>query len=329
MRNCADRRDFLGAALLLAGSSVAFAVHPQSRYPAQPISLIVPFPPGGVADIVARSVAVQLQQRLGQSALVINRPGAGGAIGAAQVANGKPDGYLMLVALTSLSTNPEQELLNNRPVPFQLKQLAPVARLSSEDMMLAVPAASSYHSIAAIVADARRRPGAISYASSGNYGVYHIATEMFVEAAKIRLNHIPYSGGAPAMLALVSGQVDLGLVTRSVGLAQLKAGKVRPIAAWGESRWEEYPDVPTVTESGYSANYTLWSGLFVQADTPKEIVNALRVAVAAAVADTDFRSAMKNQGVRLAYLDGPEFGNFWQADSARLIKTVRRIGKLQ
>ena len=139
----------------------------------------------------------------------------------------------MLVALTSLSTNPEQELLNNRPVP------------------------------------------------------------------------------------------------RSVGLAQLKAGKVCPIAPWGESHWEEYPDVPTVTESGYSANDTLWSGLFVQADTPREIVNALRVAVAAAVADADFRRAMKNKGVRLAYLDGPEFGKFWQADSARLIKTVRRIGKLQ
>lgn len=159
--------------------------------------------------------------------------------------------------------------------------------------------------------------------------MYHIATEMLVDAAQINLNHIPYSGGAPALLALMSGQVDVGLVTRSVGLAQLKAGKVRPIAAWGQSRWEEYPDVPTISESGYRVDYTLWSGLFVQASTPKEIVNALRTAVAAAVADIDFRNAIKNQGVRLAYLDGPEFARFWEADSARLIQTVRRIGKLQ
>ncbi|MDQ6880584.1 MAG: tripartite tricarboxylate transporter substrate binding protein [Pseudomonadota bacterium] len=329
MRNPLDRRNFLSAALLLGGTSLGLAVDAQSRYPAQPISLIVPFPPGGVADIVARTIAARIQQRLGLPAVVVNRPGAGGAIGAALVANGKPDGYSLLVALTSLSTNPEQELLNNRPVPFQLRQLAPVARLSSEDMMLAVPAASRYHSLAEIVGDARARPGIVSYASSGNYGVYHIATEVFVDAAKIHLSHIPYSGGAPAMLALVSGQVDLGLVTRSVGLAQLRSGKVRPVAAWGESRWEEFPDVPTVIESGYNVNYTLWSGLFVQANTPRETVNALRMAVAAAVADPDFRSAMKNQGVRLAYLDGPEFAKVWEAESAQLIKTVRRIGKLQ
>lgn len=323
-----SRREFIAVATLSAALPMSVA-HSEGTFPSQPLSLVVPFPPGGVADIVARSLAVPLQRLLGQSVVVLNKPGAGGAIGAASVANAKPDGYSLLIALTSLSTNPEQEIVNNRPAPFQLKQLAPVARISTEDMMLAVPAASNYRSIPEIVAEAKRRPGMISYASSGNYGVYHIATEMFNDAAKIKLNHIPYSGGAPAMLALLSGQVDLGLVTRSVGLSHIQSGKVRPIAAWGNSRWQDYAEVPTISEMGYDVPYTLWSGLFVHSDTPVDVINSIRRTVAAAVADSSFTTTMKSQGVKVAYLDAPEFDKFWKSESERLIKVVRRIGKLQ
>lgn len=310
-----NRREIIKAVTLLPTLTVVGISRSEPSFPKQPLSLIVPFPPGGVADIVARSLAVQLQQQFGQPALVVNRPGAGGAIGAAAVANSKPDGYSLLIALTSLSTNPEQEILNNRPAPFQLKQLSPVARLSTEDMMLAVPASSKYHTVADLVADAKRRPGVISYASSGNYGVYHIATEMFTDAAKIRLNHIPYGGGAPAMLALISGQVDLSLMTRSVGLAQLQSGKVRPLAAWGSSRWQDYPDVPTIIESGYSVAYTLWSGLFVNSSVSPNVVNILRRAVVTAVTDSAFKAAMQSQGVKVAYLDGPEFEKLWKSEA--------------
>src|SRR5919198_6092476 len=200
----------------------------QDAYPSRPITVVVPFPPGGVADIVARAAAPALQAALKQPVVVMNRPGAGGTVGTAAVANAAPDGYTLLMALASISTNPEQERLSGRPPAFELSQLAPIARVSIEPMLLAVRASSPYKSLRDIVADAKKRPGRITYASSGPYGVYHVATEMFAREAGIQLNHVPYKGGGPALLALLGGEVDIGLVTRSVGLKHLEAGAPRP-----------------------------------------------------------------------------------------------------
>ncbi len=216
--------------------SAAFPAIAQEKFQSRPVSLVVPFPPGGVADIVARALVPPLERKLGQSVVVVNKAGAGGAVGTAMVANAKPDGYTLLMALSSVSTNPEQEKVNNRPPAFTLNQLMPVARLTAEDLMLAVRTESPYRNLADIVTDARKRPGGVSYASSGPYGVYHVATEMFADEANLKLLHVPYAGGAPVMLALLSGQVDIGLVTRSVGASHLKGGKIRPLAAWGDAR---------------------------------------------------------------------------------------------
>ncbi|HYX92862.1 MAG TPA: tripartite tricarboxylate transporter substrate binding protein [Myxococcaceae bacterium] len=316
---------------LLAAFALAWAsaVSAQEAYPSRPISLIVPFPPGGVADIVARAIAPAMRRSLGQPVVVVNRPGAGGSVGAASLANSAADGYNLMIALASISTNPEQERVNNRPAAFELSQLEPIARLPIEPMLLAVRAQSPYKKLQELVEDAKKRPGKIAYASSGVYGVYHVATEMFSHQAGVKLNHIPYNGGAPALLALLSGEVDVGLVTRSVGLKHLEAGTLRPLAAWGSQRWEQFPDLPTVKELGYDVEYNLWSGLFAKAGTPAAVLKKVRDAVRAAQDDSEFKTAMKKSQASLAYLDAPEFRRFWEADAARLGAIVRRIGKLE
>lgn len=315
--------------LAVAGSLLAFLLptaHAQEKYPSKPVTLIVPFPPGGVADIVARAIAPALERKMGEPVVVINKPGAGGALGTGLVASAKPDGYTLLVALASISTNPEQERLNKRPPPFQLNQLDPIARISMEEMMLAVRAESKYKSVAEVVSDARSRPGAVSYASSGMYGVYHVAMSMFTDAAGVKMNHIPYAGGPPALMALLSGEVDVALVTRSVGAAHLKSGKLRPLAAWGRQKWGDYPDIPTIQASGYDVDYQLWSGMFAPANTPPAVTSVLRDAVRSAVQDASVKNMLDRQGAALAYLDTPEFQRYWEADAKRLIGAIQRIG---
>lgn len=301
----------------------------QERFPSRPISIVVPFPPGGVADIVARALVPSIEANLRQTVVVVNKAGAGGAIGSAVVANAKPDGYTLLMALSSVSTNPEQEVINGRPPAFLLNQLQPVARISQEDMMLAVRDESPYRSLDDLVSDVRARPGAVSYASSGVYGVYHVATEIFTDSAGLKLLHAPYAGGAPALLALLSGQVDVGLVTRSVGAAHLKSGKLRPLAAWGDSRWIDFPKVASLKEASYNAEYKLWSGLFAPAATSPEVMSVIRSAVKTAVQDPKFKETMARFGATIVYLDAPEFQRYWDADSDRVIKAVRKIGKIQ
>lgn len=298
----------------------------EERYPSRAVSLVVPFPPGGVADIVARAIAPAMEKRLGQPVLVVNKPGAGGALGTGVVAASKPDGYTLLLALASISTNPEQERLNKRPPPFQLNQLSPVARLSMEEMMLAVRADSKYRTVADVVEDARRRPGQVSYSSSGMYGVYHVAMSMFTNAAGVQMNHVPYNGGPPALLALLSGEVDVALVTRSVGAAHLKSGKLRPLAAWGSEKWADYPDTPTIKGEGFDVDYQLWSGMFAPANTPPEVMVAIRDAVRAAVDDPQFKATLNRQGASAAYLDAPQFQSYWEKDAKRLISAMQKLG---
>lgn len=299
-------------------------------YPVRPISIVVPFPPGGVADIVARAIAPGMERALGQPVVVVNRPGAGGTVGAAAVTRAAADGHTLLLALASISTNPEQDRIAGRSAAFELADLAPLARISVEPMLLAVRPDSRYRTLRDLVEDARRRPGVLSYASSGVYGVYHVATEMFARAAGIQANHVPYNGGAPALIALVGGDVDFGLVTRSVGLKQLQAGKLRPLAAWGDQRWDEFPDVPTVRELGFSGGeYTLWSGLFARSGVPQAAATKIREAVRATVTDPSFAAAMARLHIAPAYLDAPDFARFWEGDASRLASVVRRMGKLE
>jgi tripartite-type tricarboxylate transporter receptor subunit TctC len=316
------------AALVTLVLAAAAAIA-QDRYPSKPITMVVAFPPGGVADLTARPTAHVLQKILKQPVIVLNKPGAGGSIGTASVATAHPDGYTLLMALSSVSTNPEADRLAGRPPAFDLKQLEPIALVSADPTVFMVRADSPYKTLKDVVEEANKRPGGISYASSGNYGTYHVATEMFAHAAGIKMHHIPYGGGGPALTAILGGQVDLGMLGPSVAISQVKAGKLRPLATLGGKRLASLPDVPTLKELGYDIEYYIWSGLFAPAGTPSDVISALRDAMRQVVEDSEFKASMAKIETPIAYLDAPEFRKFFEQDAQRLIAVVRRIGKIE
>ena len=315
--------------LLFAALLAVTQVSAEVSYPNHPVNVIVPFPPGGVAELTGRPALHVLSKHLKQPFVLINKPGAGGSLGAAAVATAKPDGYTLLLALASVSTNPEADKMAGRAPAFQLEQLAPIALLTADPVILMVKSDSPYKTLRDLIDDAKKRPGALNYSSSGNYGTYHVATEMFSNAAGIQMKHIPYAGGGPALIALLGGQVDVGLLGPSVASAQIKAGKLRPLASWGGKRLAALPDLPTLKELGFDVEYTIWSGLFAPAGTPEPVMTTLRDAVRAMVADEEFKASMAKIETPINYLDAPEFKKFWEQDARRLIDVVRKIGKIE
>ena len=310
---------------LVAGQAIA-----AEPYPVRPIQVIVPFPPGGVADLVARPLAAALEKDLKQPVVIVNKTGAGGAVGMQAQAVSKPDGYTLMVALSSISVMPEVDALFGRPPVYKLSDFTPIALLSSDPTVLVVSSNSPWKTVADFVADAKKRPGEIKYSSSGVYGTMHVAMEMFAHAAGIKLRHIPTGGGGPALNALLGGHVDALSGGPNVSIHHIRAGKVRVLASWGGTRLAALPEVPTLMERGYKdVEFYIWSGLFAPAATPQPIIQILRDATAKAVQTPEFKAAMQKMETPIAYKDSPEFRKFWDADADRLIKAVRNIGKVE
>ncbi|HEY2863255.1 MAG TPA: tripartite tricarboxylate transporter substrate binding protein [Casimicrobiaceae bacterium] len=316
------------AAIGMALALFAAAAAAQDAYPSKPITLIVPFPPGGVADIVARPAADAIGRVLGAPVLIENKAGAGGGIGMAFVAKAKPDGYTLLLALSSISILPEADKLLGRAPMYQLEQLVPIARLTADPTVLAVRADSPWKTLQEFVADAKKRPGAITYGSSGNYGTMHVPMEMFASDAGIKLLHVPYTGAGPAVVGLLAGNIDAVASGPSTVIQHVKAGKVRVLASWGDHRLASLPEVPTLSESGFSAVFFQWSGLFAPAGTPAPVLAKLREAARIAAADPRFVAALATVETPVQYLDAPELQRFWDADAQKLGAVVRRVGKL-
>ncbi len=317
------RRAVLGGMLLPVLPAAA-----QETYPSRPIQMIVPFPPGGVADITGRPTAHVMGRLLRQSVVVQNKPGAGGSVGAALAARAAPDGYTILMALSSISVLPVADRLQGRPPAYELGQFAPIALISADPTVLVVRADGPYRTLKDFVEAAKAKPGTINYGSSGVYGTLHVAMEIFAAAAGIKLFHIPYQGGGPAVAALLGGQIDALASGPSAAIGQIKAGKMRALAVWGDKRLASLPDVPSMKELGYDATFYIWSGLFAPAATPAPIMTVLRDAVKRTVEDPEFKSAMAKVETPIAYLDAPEFAAFVAADARRLATAVERIGKV-
>jgi tripartite-type tricarboxylate transporter receptor subunit TctC len=316
--------NLLGAMLLVLP---ALAVA-QAAWPAHPITMIVPFPPGGLADLVARPVAEALSRELGQPVVIENKAGAGGGIGMGLAAKAKPDGYTVLMALSSLTVIPEADALRGRAPMFNLSELRPLARFTADPTVLVVRADAPWKTVQAFLEDAKKRPGAINYGSSGNYGTMHVPMEILSQAAGVTLSHIPYTGAGPAIVALLGGQIDAVSSGPATVLQHIKAGKLRALGHWGVGPLVALPDVPSLRDAGLQADYAQWSGLFIPAATPEPIAQRLRLAAKIAAQDAKVKEVIGNAGSPIQYQDAPEFEKYVQADARRMVDVVKRIGRL-
>ncbi len=329
-----DRRTVLKhvISLPLIGHTLGAAtiVSAQETWPTRTVTLVVPFPPGGQADAAARPMAAALEKAFGQPVIIENRAGAGGAIGNAAVARAEPDGHTLLVTLPSLLVLPEADRLFGRRPSYEVAQLEPVARILADPMVLVIPASAPWKSVEDLVTDAKKRPGMIPYGSSGLYGASHVAIEMFTDAASIKLQHVPYRGGAPALTGLLSGQVMLTGLAAGTIKPHVEAGTARILASCGPERISLIPDVPTLRELGYKdAVFVNWAGVFAPNGVPDARLKRIREAIGRAMRDPDVIEGFERLGSDPGYLDAPEFAKYVQEENARLITATRKIGKVE
>jgi len=314
------------AIALLAASAGTVA---QPAWPDKPITMIVPFPPGGVADTVARPVAEALGKELKQTVVVENRVGAGGALGIGVAARAPADGYTLLMSLSSISILPEADRILGRKPQYTLDQFKPIARFTADPTVLVVRADSPWKTLAEFVTDLKANPGRYNYGSSGNYGTMHVPMEMLKASAGFRMTHIPYTGAGPAVLALLGGQVDAVASGPSTVVQQIKAGKLRALAHWGDKPLSALPDLPSLKQAGYPATFAQWSALFVPAATPDDVVQKLRAAAKRAAEDPNVIATIGRAGSPVEYQDAPDFQAYWNGDATLMVDAVRKIGKVE
>ena len=314
-------------AVLTAGLTVVASAH--AEYPERPLTMVVPFPPGGVADTVARPIAEALARELKQPVVIENRGGAGGAVGIGHVARLPADGYTLLMSLSSISILPEADRILDRKPQYQLSQFKPIARITADPTVLVVRADAPWRTVEDFVADARRKPTAYNYGSSGNYGTMQVPMEMLKGAAGFRMTHIPYTGAGPAIIALLGGQVDVLASGPSSVVQHIRAGKLRALAHWGHQPLVSLPEVPSLTERGFNVQYVQWSGIFVGAETPPAVIQRLREAVRKVAADPAVQQTVLRAGSPIEYLDAPEFADYWQKDVQAMANVVKLIGRVE
>jgi tripartite-type tricarboxylate transporter receptor subunit TctC len=307
---------WLSLALMVIGPAFT------QEYPVKPVRLIVPYPAGSSSnDIIARLLAERLSPALGQRVLVDNRAGAGGNVGSEYVAKAAPDGYTLLVA-----TNGPQAIA---PHVFKLnydnqKDLTPVAMVANVPYMMVVHPSLPAKNVRELIALAKARPGQLLFASSGNAGTPHLCWELFKSMAKIDIVHVPYKGGAPAMMDTVGGQTQMycsGMIAVS---PQIKAGKLRPIGMATLQRSPTMPEVPTVAEQGLPGfNVASWFGIMAPANTPGAIVQRLYGEIAKITETADMKKFLLTQGAEPMLMDPPKFSEFLRVETEKWGKVVK------
>ncbi len=320
------RSGLLFVLLIVVAAGPAWAQEP---YPTRPISIVVAFPPGGVADNTARPVAAVLERILKQPVTVLNKAGAAGAVGYQAAATSKPDGYTLLMALVSVSVLPEVDKLFGRPQNYTREQLTGIARINADPSMLVVRADAPWKTLKDLVEDARKRPGEIVFTSSGLYGAAHIPMEMFIKSAGIKMRHLPTTGGGPMMNAILGGHAQLVMTPVSLAAQHVKAGKLRLLAHSGSTPVAAYPEVPSFKSQGYDVEYTAWAGLVAPKDTPPPVIKILRDATRQAVKEPEVINSHAKLETPIAYMDADEFNAWWAKDAAKLAEVVRQIGKVE
>ncbi|MGB6349097.1 MAG: tripartite tricarboxylate transporter substrate binding protein [Pseudolabrys sp.] len=325
-----DRRSFVvgttaSAATLASGHSIA-----EEAYPSHAITVVSPFPPGGVSDTITRPLDAALEVVLKQPVVLENKAGAAGAVGAQFVAAAKPDGYTLLTHIVSISGFAAVDKLFGRTPKFTNADFIPIARIVADPIVMIANKDLPYKTLKDLVADAKANPNKLLYSSSGLYGASHIPTVLFAKAAgDLQMRHLPTNGGGPAVTAVLGGNVSFFLSPTSIALPHIRAGKVNALAVSSGKRAKSLPDVPTFKEQGYDLEYYFWVGIFTPKGTPALIVNTLRQAIEKAAHSKQFLDTLDNLGQELAYMDQPEFAKFWAADAKRQEDAINVIGRVQ
>ena len=308
------RRSLLSVALI-AGAAVAapMTVLAQAAFPTKPIRLIVPFPPGGGTDILARLVAQKLTESTKWTVVPDNRAGAGGTIGITEAAKAAPTGYdLVMGQKDNMVVGPW--LYKNLPWD-PTKDFSAVAHVAYTPVIIATGVNSRFKTLADVVAAAKAAPDTITYGSPGNGTTIHLAGDLFEKAAGIKIRHVPYKGSNPAMMDALAGNIDLLVSSVPSAMAQIKAGKLRPLAVTSAKRSSSLPDVPTVAEQGFrDFDVTTWYGVFAPAGTPKDIVNTLNAEINKLLATPEMKDAIHAQGAEPQAMTPDQFGALLKAD---------------
>ena len=312
-------RAILGAWLLF----LSVALHAQ-EYPAKPVRIVVPFAAGGPADIYARFIGQRLQDALGQSVVVDNRPGAGAIIGTDAVAKSAPDGYTLLMMSNTHTVN--ESLIPNKPYQL-LRDFVPVAPINYSDLVLVVHPSVPVNTLAELLQLAKSKPKELNYASSGNGTPYHMAGELFKAMAGVDIVHVPYKGSSGARTDVLGGQVQMMFDAVPTMSDHIRSGKVKAVGTTGEKRSAVLPNVPTMAEAGVPGyDAVIWLGIMAPKNTPREIVNRLSAEIAKITSRPEVRDAWAKQGALAMTMSPDEFARFMTTDIAKWERIVRISG---
>src|SRR5687768_14782192 len=312
-------------ARLLAAGLIAFAAPYAAgqQYPTKPVRIIVPFAPGGGSDFTARLMAQKLTERYGQSFIVDNRPGAGSNLGAELAVKSPPDGYTLLLISASYTVNPSVYKLSFDPI----NDITPIIQISGGPYVVAVHPSVQANTLAEFVALVKKQPEKFAYGSSGNGSIMHVASEYFLDAAKIKVLHIPYKGTGPAVQDTIGGQVQLVFGAVPVTLPHVKAGRLRALAVTTNKRIAAAPDLPTVEEVGYPGyEVTNWHGLVGPKGLPRDVVERLNREIGEVVKSEEMKKNLTAEGLEPAGGTPERFGQILKSEMARWAKVVQQAG---
>jgi tripartite-type tricarboxylate transporter receptor subunit TctC len=311
---------FIAAVLVMASQSASA----QPAYPAKPVRVVVPSSAGGGTDIIARIVAPKLTQSLGQQVVIDNRPGAGTMIGGEIVAKSPPDGYTLLMCVSTLATNP----VIYRKVPYDaMTDFAPVTLVLTASNILVVHPSVPTRTVKELISFAKARPGQLNFASAGLGTGPHLSMELFLSMAGLKMVHVPYKGSAPAMVDLVGGQVSVMAATALTGIPHIRAGRLRALGVTGARRTDAAPDVPTIAEAGLPGyEYAGWTGVAAPAATPRPVVERLHVEIAKIASTDEARKWFAASGAEPGILPPEAFAEFIRIEHTRLGKLIRDAG---
>jgi tripartite-type tricarboxylate transporter receptor subunit TctC len=304
-------------AVVVTGATCAVA----ATYPEKPVRIVVPFPPGGGTDVVARAIALKLTEQWGQSVVVDNRPGAASMVGTEMLARAVPDGYTLGFVSMSHTINPSIY----KKLPFDpIADFSPVVLAATAPNVLVVNPGVGAKSVAELVQIAKSRPGKLNFPSSGNGGVSHLSMEMFRYAAGIDIVHVPYRGAGPALTALLANETQLMMATTPVALPQMKAGRLIALATTGLKRSSLAPEIPTVAESGYQGfEADTWYGMLAPAKVSPALVNQANAAVTKMLTQTDFKERLAHEGAQPAGGTPAQFAAHIKSEIEKWAKIVR------